>query len=686
MNVYKRLTATLVFAALSVFTIGPSAYSNEIGLTFPSGTSQFSSGSFQSVATTTGVTPAISGGTADADLRVTVDATNSGLLRLDTTTGVTASDTYTLTDFNSGSNGLAVISFVGKQADVSSALGSLEFKKLAVGDSVISVSVSEGTGLVVGNSYYQVVTASGGIDWLDASKAALATSIPSTVDGTSCQGYLTTVTSADEQAAIYEKVGTSSWIGGSDQLSFVNHAIDFVNNNDSGSATFSAQDDDGDGNVIEHVEGKFFWVFGPERGQQISLDNSDGSVLDTIPDGYPGTGFQVGRDINKDLTSVDDPNLLVSPASAHVYQNWSDSVEPNDYNNGTPGEDAIQLFANGTWNDLPTTGSTLTQYIVEYGGLVATDGFQSDAANVNLETLSHVGEIGECIPAVVQSTKTASFTADVDTLPGSPTGVSATSAEGETTVSWTAPGSDGGSSVTGYKIEISVDGGAYSVKTADTSSSSTSIVYSDLIAESSYTFKVSAINAIGTSTASSESSAVTHTVAPDAPPYDGPIITNLSMKMMIEDTEVSLLVSGIRLDRVTGITVDEKDASFSNQTESQLLVHFPKLEPGIKDLKISWGSGLVTHVRALDVRESEPESISVTEKLNAGSFKGYVALYAKGYEGHRLSAKVGKDWVIVDALESDFERIVEYTGVGYQILVRMYVDSEWIKTVPLTTK
>ncbi len=34
-------------------------------------------------------------------------------------------------------------------------------------------------------------------------------------------------------------------------------------------------------------------------------------------------------------------------------------------------------------------------------------------------------------------------------------------------------------------------------------------------------------------------------------------------------------------------------------------------------------------------------------KVNAGSFKGYVAVYAKGHEGKRLSAKVGNDWVVV---------------------------------------
>lgn len=72
--------------------------------------------------------------------------------------------------------------------------------------------------------------------------------------------------------------------------------------------------------------------------------------------------------------------------------------------------------------------------------------------------------------------------------------------------------------------------------------------------------------------------------------------------------------------------------------------------------------------------------------LNAGSFKGYVALYAKGYKGERFSAKVGKDWVVVPSLESDFERIVEYTGAGYTINVRMYINSSLVSTKIVTTR
>jgi hypothetical protein len=73
-------------------------------------------------------------------------------------------------------------------------------------------------------------------------------------------------------------------------------------------------------------------------------------------------------------------------------------------------------------------------------------------------------------------------------------------------------------------------------------------------------------------------------------------------------------------------------------------------------------------------------------KLNAGTFKGFVALYAKGYEGFRLSAKVGRDWVIVPALRSQFVRVLERVGVGYRILVRIYIERKLFKTVSLRTR
>ena len=79
-------------------------------------------------------------------------------------------------------------------------------------------------------------------------------------------------------------------------------------------------------------------------------------------------------------------------------------------------------------------------------------------------------------------------------------------------------------------------------------------------------------------------------------------------------------------------------------------------------------------------------TVASATKVNAGSFKGYVALYAKGYKGQRMSAKVGKDWVVVASLASDFERVVEFTGAGVDVAVRIYIDRVLLDTINLTTK
>ena len=92
----------------------------------------------------------------------------------------------------------------------------------------------------------------------------------------------------------------------------------------------------------------------------------------------------------------------------------------------------------------------------------------------------------------------------------------------------------------------------------------------------------------------------------------------------------------------------------------------------------------ITQVHALSVGAAAASSAD--QKVNAGSFKGYVAVYAKGYEGQRLSAKVGNDWVVVASLASNFERVVEFTGAGYTIAVRIYIDRVLVDTITVTTK
>jgi len=95
----------------------------------------------------------------------------------------------------------------------------------------------------------------------------------------------------------------------------------------------------------------------------------------------------------------------------------------------------------------------------------------------------------------------------------------------------------------------------------------------------------------------------------------------------------------------------------------------------------------VTKVQTITVGAEETSSTpSADQKVNAGSFKGYVAIYAKGYEGQRLSAKVGNDWVVVASLASNFVRVVEYTGAGYTIAVRIYIDRVLVDTITVTTK
>ncbi len=113
---------------------------------------------------------------------------------------------------------------------------------------------------------------------------------------------------------------------------------------------------------------------------------------------------------------------------------------------------------------------------------------------------------------------TAIVSGSTATVPGAPTGVGATAGNGQATVSWTAPTSNGGSDITGYKVTPYIGATAQPVRTF--TGTATSRVVTGLTNGTAYTFRVQAVNAVGDGALSSPSGAVTPT-APAAPyaPY-----------------------------------------------------------------------------------------------------------------------------------------------------------------------
>lgn len=230
------------------------------------------------------------------------------------------------------------------------------------------------------------------------------------------------------------------------------------------------------GVAIDEIAAKLYWV---DRGLgAIARSNLDGS----------GTEILVyGRS---------DPNhVAIDTVNGHVY--WTERVfdggvmRANLDGSGVVALVGAQPAPSGLALDVGAGEMIWARETGASVGVASLDGTQQ-------QTL-----LGGLAAPLSIALSTASLT----TVPGTPTNVVATAGAGSATVSFNAPADDGGAAITSYTV-TSNPGGI--TKTA----ASSPVVLTGLAPGTSYTFTVTATNAVGTGPASVPSNAVTPSAAP----------------------------------------------------------------------------------------------------------------------------------------------------------------------------
>src|SRR2546426_359209 len=166
-------------------------------------------------------------------------------------------------------------------------------------------------------------------------------------------------------------------------------------------------------------------------------------------------------------------------------------------------------------------GSPITGYKIYRFTSSGTDTAYVNLGNVNSYTNTIVTPgvtyfyKEAAINALGVSPQSNEASATAITVPTAPQNLQATAGTTNVTLSWNTPSNNGGSAITGYKIERSTNSGStWSVLVSNTGSTGTTYSNTGLSPDTTYLYRVSAINSAGTSSPSNTASATTNQQSP----------------------------------------------------------------------------------------------------------------------------------------------------------------------------
>jgi streptogramin lyase len=178
------------------------------------------------------------------------------------------------------------------------------------------------------------------------------------------------------------------------------------------------------------------------------------------------------------------------------------------------GPDGALWFTNGKGNSI---------------GRITTAGVASSYSGYGISTPEHItagpdGALWFTNPGNDSIGRIESGTqAPEPAAPGAPTMTTATAGDGSVTLAWTAPSSDGGSTITGYNVyQGTTAGGEGATPVATLGGSATGTTINSLTNGTPYYFTVTAVNGIGEGVASNEVSATPAALLPGTLSITGP--------------------------------------------------------------------------------------------------------------------------------------------------------------------
>ncbi len=273
----------------------------------------------------------------------------------------------------------------------------------------------------------------------------------------------------------------------------------------------------------ERITGYTIWR-GPKDGALISIVRTTGSAATTFTD---TTGLKPATAYEYQVAAINrvGPGQRSFPASTETYAGTPEA--PVGLTARAVGTSRIDLSWSAPRN---TGGVAILGYRVDAsddgGGTWRiirrnTNSKATTFSDVNLQpaTTRHYR-----VAAINTALRTGPFS-NVEratteaTVPGAPRSLDA-EADGTSRIelSWLAPTRDGGASITGYRIEVSEDGGVrWGDLLANSRNTRTTYVHTGLEPATRRHYRVSAINRIGEGRASRVASAITDATVPDAP-------------------------------------------------------------------------------------------------------------------------------------------------------------------------